>query len=296
MPGFDGAAQWPGDAEAVESWLRAAVRARGEAGRRIAERARIRLVLDGADIATFEARLDGVDLPAADVVNASDDEQAASRADERVVLERRGGEVRELALSARDVRLDGVPVHAEARFERVPIEWRRYADADPGLDLRDPPRGARGEFSMRIRAADLPRLLETLLLAGAAEAGVAGLRVSRVTASVREVSAGEFVVSAGARVRRAVLAGSARVDARLGVEPNGTITVRDVRIGSRNPVFALAFLLARAPIARLRGTRIDLAAAFAEGRAPTQRIEALRVDVGEDLAVSARLEPVAERP
>lgn len=95
----------------------------------------------------------------------------------------------------------------------------------------------------------------------------------------------DLPVLAGAGIRWRLLTASARGTARIGVSDDGVITVRDLAIGSRNPIVAIALRAARRSVQEQIGQTYDLNEGFsAEG----PRLRDVRVAAGDEITVTAR--------
>lgn len=233
------------------------------------------------------------------------------------VVSRTTGIARTLRLRASPVRVQGIPVTVEAQLHDAPIEWQTYAEpvtagrpeSRYGIDIAGDGYGdgTKGSFRASMRSGDLTRLL-TAVLRPTLKAG--GVRLRRITATVvpdsgaTGTSGAEDAVPENATVadgptdgirievkagiRWRLIGASARGVARIGVHPDGVITVRDLQVGSFNPFVALALRAARKTIRAQIGRTYDLnEMAGADGSGP--RVHDVRVTAGDDLTLAARL-------
>lgn len=284
---------WPGDSLTVTRWVGASLRPDpSEFEIHGIDDVRISCTVDGHDLDRLVVDASGVALDlGAPRPDRTPTASAPPTAPE--IVERRRGTARTVRMLARPVEIAGIPLTVDARLDDAPIEWQVYASAAAearpesryGVVLADGGDGMRGSFLASMAAADLTPLL-TAILRPALKAEGARLRHLTVTAAQDDTDG--IRVDAVAAVRWRFIAASARGSARIGIEPDGVLTVRDLRVGSRNPFIALALRAARKTIRAEIGRRHDLNESLAaDGVRP--RLHDLRVTVDDEIRVSARL-------
>lgn len=284
---------WPGDADRVVAWIRASLQppvTDGEFAVEGLERLRIALDLHGDDIERLTVDASAVTLR---VRRASAPPPAAEPASVTTatppVLSRTRATARLIRLLADPVQIEGIPLTAEAQLENVPFDWLVYAaptvtdqpDSRYGVEPTDSAE-ARGTLSASMRSADLAPLIRAITAPLWAEAGVS---LRRLRIDVDQDGPEGVRASAEAAIRWKLLRASARARVRVTVAPDGVITVRDLRVGSRNPIIALALRAARSQVDELVGRVYDLNDDIAGG----PRLHDVRIQAGRELRVSARL-------
>lgn len=281
---------WPGDAETVIRWVRAALQPTDAELVRGLENVRISADVSGSTLESLSIDASGVGLtllPAPDALTA---ETAAPP--EPDVVQRRPGVLRNLRLTADPVRVEGIAVSIDAQISDVPVEWLVYAvptapdqpETIHGIDLADGGAGIRGSFTASLHAEDLAPLLSSLVRPALHGYGI---RLSRLKATVTQDGADGVRIEAGAGIRWRLLAASARGSARVHVSPDGIVTLRDLTIGSRNPFVSLALRAVRRSVQDQIGKSFDLNDDLSVAGGP--RLTDVRVVAGDDLTVSARL-------
>lgn len=284
---------WPGDSPTVTRWARASLRPDpSEFEIRGIDDVRISSTVVGDDLDQLLVDASGVALDLR--VRRHDRTSTASvPPSDPVIVERRRGTARSVRILARPVEIEGIPLTVDAQLDDAPIEWQVYAapvtegrpESRYGLTLADGGAGMRGSFLASMRASDLTPLL-TAILRPAFQAARARLR--RLTVTAAQDGADGIRVEGAASVRWRVISASARGSARIGIEPDGVLTVRDLRVGSRNPFIALALRAARTTIRAEVGRRHDLNASLAVDGV-TVRLHDVRATVGEEIRISARV-------
>lgn len=289
---------WPGDSATVARWVRASLRPdESELEIRGLDEVRIAAEVSGDDLDSLTIDASGVKLrvraaksarTADDTVRAYPTPPAAPE-----IARRSTGTARTFRLLARPVRIEGIPITIDAQIHDAPIEWRVYAqpvesgrpESRYGIELVGDGDGMRGSLVGSMRADDLSLLLSAVLRP-AMRAG--GIRLRRLTVSVAQDGPEGIRIEGSAGIRWKVIGASARGMVRLTVTSDGVVTVRDLRVGSGNPIVALAIRAARKPIREQIGRAYDLNESLAaDGAAP--RLHDVRVTAGDELAISARL-------
>ncbi|MCK2023765.1 hypothetical protein KZC52_12575 [Microbacterium sp. kSW2-24] len=291
--------EWPGDSTTVERWMRDSLRPDpSEFEIRGIDDVRISSTVDGDDLERLVVDGTGVALrlrvPKHDSAPGASARPAASAPPATPeIVERRRGTARTVRMLARPVEIEGIPLTIDVQLDDAPIEWQvsaspvvaRRPESRYAIVLADDGEGMRGSFLASMAADDLTPLL-TAILRPALKAGGARLRHLAVTAA--QDGTDGIRIDAAAGVRWRLIGASARGRARIGVEPDGVVTVRDLRVGSRNPFVALALRAARKTIRAEIGRRHNLNESLtADGM--RLRLHDLRVTVGDEIRVSARL-------
>ncbi len=287
---------WPGDAEAVIRWVRASLRPDDAELVRGLDDLRITADVSGTDLENLSVDASGVELtfaPAAAAAAAS--APAASipaNGEEPPVMHRSTGVLRTVRVTADPVRIERVPVTVDLQLYDTPVEWLVYERAVVpdrpetvhGLDLAENGAGMRGAFTASLRAADLTPLL-TAVARPMLDAG--GVRLRRLRIEVLQDGADGIRIEGRAGIRWRMLGASATGSARVGVSSTGVVTLRDLSLGSRNPLVAIALRAARRPVREQIGKSFDLNDEFASGDGP--RLSDVRVVAAKRLTISARL-------
>jgi hypothetical protein len=287
---------WPGDSATVERRLRAELLAEiGDSpDMRITgvDGIRTTVDLDGTDVAHLLIDATGVKLkmkPAAGAIPAPDADDAPA------VVDRTPGVLRFSRRVADPVNVQGYDVHVDATVQDVAFDWARYAApvrADRpetvfGLaDARDPGTPS-GTFSARMRAENIGPMIEAVARPLLKESGV---RLRRLDTTMSADAGQNVTVDAVAAVRWKIFYATVRAHAEVQVDPDAIITVKTVRLSSRNPLIAVGLRLMRQQLREAEGRRIDLNAdAAADGARRTLRVHDLRVRVTQNVEVSGRI-------
>ena len=281
---------WPGDGDTVIRWVRAGLQPGDAELVRGLERVRISADVSGAALELLSIDASGVELSLLPVDDAVSGSTPASGAPE--IVQRRPGVIRTVRLIADPVRIEGIAVSIDAQIHDIPVEWVVYAapsipdqpETIRGIDLADDGAGMRGAFTASLRSEDLSPLITSLvrpLLAGN------GIHLSRLKTKVTQDGADGIRLDAGAGVRWRLLGASAKGTAHVHVSPDGIITLRDLKVGSRNPLVMLALRAVRQSVREQSGKSVDLNEDITSAGGP--RLTDLRVVAGDDLTVSARL-------
>lgn len=281
---------WPGDGDTVIRWIRAGLQPTDAELVRGLESVRIFADVSGATLELLSIDASGVELSLLPVNGAVSGSTLAPGEPE--IVQRRPGVIRTVRLIADPVRIERIAVSIDAQIHDIPVEWLVYAEPTipdqpetiHGVDLADDGVGMRGAFTASLRSDDLSPLITSLvrpLLAGN------GIHLSRLKAKVTQDGADGIRLDAGAGIRWRLLGASARGTARVHVSPDGVITLRDLKVGSRNPLVSLALRAARKSVQEQIGKSVDLNEDLTSAGGP--RLTDLRVAAGGDLTVSARL-------
>ena len=292
---------WPGDSVTVVHWVRSALRRAAQDSGEIA--------LKGIDDIEVSAALTGYDLehltldatgtkltlgwnappmPTDPVTNAPIAEDAPGPE----IVTREPGVVKNFRFSARPMRIERSPLIVDVQAFDVPIVWLTVAEPEaPGVPESihslvpdDDQGGLRGTFHASIATKDLVPLITSVARPMLREGGI---HMGRLRLEVVRDGADGIRVTAYAGVRWKLLMASARAEARIEVTKDAVITVRDLRLGSRNPLVKFALLFARKHVRSVVGRRIDLNETIAEDGA-NLRLHDVRIGTGEQLSVEGR--------
>lgn len=281
---------WPGDGDTVIRWIRAGLQPTDAELVRGLDAVRISAEASGTTLELLSIDASGVELGLLPVNDAASESSPAPGVPE--IVHRRPGVIRTVRLIADPVRIEGIAVSIDAQLRDIPVEWLVYAEPSiidqpetiHGIDLADDGAGMRGAFTVSVRSEDLSPLIESLvrpLLTGS------GIHLSRLKTKVTQDGADGIRLDAGAGIRWRLLGASAKGTAHVQVSPDGIVTLRDLKVGSRNPLVMLALRAVRQSVQEQIGKSFDLNEDLTSAGGP--RLTDLRVTAGDDLTVSARL-------
>ncbi|MDR7385768.1 hypothetical protein [Promicromonospora iranensis] len=277
-----GTAPRPTDGADLATRVRAAL-AEELGGRAVGlERASIDAVLDGADIVSADIDLTGV------VVAGGAPGQAGAAGSERwqpEVVRCEPGTLRRLRVDAHRLVAVDLPVDVTAELEGLRFDWVEGSDGRVGVLPVEPSEAypVSGHARVAVDKAGLVATARGLLSVLLQQQGITltGLDVDLVSRGPR---------AAALRVDAAIKKGmflSARVQATasVSVDENMVLAVRDVQLGSGNPLVAALLGTIKGRVEAATSRDIDLAEKLPDG----VRLADVRLDVGQELVVSARL-------
>ncbi|WP_243229358.1 hypothetical protein [Microbacterium sp. CIAB417] len=281
--------EWPRDADAVVDWIRAvALTPGGEVVAAGLERIRVTAALLGNDLESLviDATDTAVDLRFADHA------PVPAPTTEPVVVHSSSGVARSIRVTAQPMRISDIPLLIDVRLSDAPITWLVYASPTlPGIErsrhdlqVAEDGTGMRGSVDLSIRTADITPLIRSVLEPGLASAG---MRLRRLDLDVRQDGADGIRLRARGAARWKLLSASAHATARVGISSDGVLTLRDLRVGSGNPVMAFGLFFARRHLRDATGKTFDLNAEEAGLRGV--RIHGVQVTAGADVRLRARL-------
>jgi hypothetical protein len=246
------------------------------------DRASIAAVLDGADVASADIDLSGVVVSldgagqagAAAPGTAAGDDAAKRWAPE--VVRREPATLRRIRVDAHRLVAVDLPVDVTAELEGLRFDWVEGSDGGVGVQPVEPDEAHPDKAGLVATARGL--LTVVLLQQGIT---LTGLDVDLVSRGPR---------AAALRVDAAIKKGmflSARVQATasVSIDENMVLAVRDVQLGSGNPLVAALLGTVRGRVEAATSRDIDLAEKLPDG----VRLADVRLDVGQELVVSARL-------
>lgn len=293
---------WPGDSATVVRWVRSALRRAAQDSGEIAlkgiEDIEVSAALTGYDLEHLTLNATGTKLtlgwnappmPTDPVTNAP----VAEDAPEPEIVTREPGIVKNFRFSARPMRIERSPLNIDVQAFDVPIQWLTAAEpAVPGVPESihslvpgDDQSGMRGTFHVSIATKDLVPLITSVARPMLREGGI---HLGRLRLEIARDGADGIRVTAYAGVRWKLLMASARAEARIEVTKDAVIAVRDLRLGSRNPLVKFALLFARTHVRAVVGQQIDLNETIAED-GMNLRLHDVRIGTGEHLSVEGRL-------
>lgn len=247
------------------------------------ERASIGTVLDGVDIVSADIDLTGVVVRGDGAPG-----QAGAGAPKRwqpEVVRREPGTLRRVRVDAHRLVAVDLPVDIAAEIEGLRFDWVEGSDGRVGIQPVEPSEAypVSGHARVAVDKAGLVATARGLLSVVLLQQGVTltGLDVDLVSRGPR---------AAALRVDAAIKKGmflSARVQATasVSVDENMVLAVRDVQLGSGNPLVAALLGTIKCRVEAATSRDIDLAEKLPDG----VRLADVRLDVGQELVVSARL-------
>jgi len=287
---------WPCDAATLERWLRETLLEPAddsEVKLGGLDRIRVSAEVTGPEISHLLIDATGVAI----TVDPGDQPRSTTTPTTPAtpeIVTRNPGVLRSARLAATPVVIQGFDVHVEGSIQDLALDWVRYAtEQEPDRpasifgfeEPEDKPRERpSGTFSARMRASDIAPMLKAVIQPLLATAGV---RLRRLDATVTASSRQKITVDAVASVRWKIVGATVRATAVAHVDPDGVITVKRLRLRSRNPLIAAALAVARSSLREAEGKRVDLNEGLSTGTT-TLRIHDLRITADEDVAVSAR--------
>jgi hypothetical protein len=280
-----GTAPRPADAADLVARVRVAL-AEALGGRAVGlERANIRAVLDGSDVASADIDLTGVVVRADGAPGQAGGAADAAKQWRPVVVRREPGTLRRLRVDAHRLVAVDLPVDITAEVEGLRFDWVEGSDGRVGIEPVEPSEAhpVAGHARVAVDKAGLVATARGLLTVVLQQQGVTltGLDVDLVSRGPR---------AAALRVDAAIKKGmflSARVQATasVSVDENMVLAVRDVQLASGNPIVAALLGTIRGRVEAATSRDIDLAEQLPDG----VRLADGRRDVGQELVVSARL-------
>ena len=281
--------EWPRDADAVVDWIRTVALEPGEEVIATGlERIRVTAELIGTDLESLA--IDATD--AALDLHFADPSPAPMPAVEPDVVRSSTGIARSVRMTAQPMRISGIPLFLDVRLSDAPITWLVYANptvrgteqSRHDLQVAEDGTGVRGSVDLSIRADDIAPLIRSMLEPGLASAGI---RLRRLDIDILQDGADGIRLRARGAARWKLLSASARASARVRITSDGILTLRDLRIGSGNPVVAFGLLFVRRHLRDAIGNTFDLNAD--EAGLQGIRVHGVQVAADEDVRFRARL-------
>lgn len=289
---------WPGDSATVERRLRHELFAEvaDSPDMRVSGVADIRTTidLDGTEITHLLIDATGVKLKVKPGAGATPRPQSKPDA-APAIIDRTSGMLRFARVCADPVTVQGYDVHLDATLQNVAFDWARYAapvradrpETSFGIADADDPGTPSGAFSARMHADEVGPLIESVARPLLTESG---MRLRTLATTVTADADQNVTVDAVAAVRWKIFYATVRAHAELHVDPDAIITVKTVRLSSRNPLIGLGLRLMREELRQAQGRRIDLNAdAAADGASRTLRVHDVRIRVTQSIEVSGRI-------
>lgn len=177
---------------------------------------------------------------------------AAAEADppEPEIIARAPGILKNFRFTARPIRIERSPLNIDVQEFDMPIVWLTAAEpVVPGVPesvhslIPDEEQGGmRGTFHVSIATKDLVPLITSVARPMLREGGI---HLGRLRLEIARDGADGIRATAYAGLRWKLLMASARAEARIEVTRDAVITIRDLALGSRNPLVKFALLFAR---------------------------------------------------
>ncbi|MBO0980859.1 hypothetical protein [Microbacterium sp. SD291] len=281
---------WPGDSETLIRWIRVSLQPSDAETVRGLDDVRITADVSGADVENLLIDATGVDLS----LHPERELPAVTPPPaEPEVVQRTRGNLRTARITAEPMRIEGISLRFDLRLHDAAVDWLLHAEpVDPahpetihGMDLANDGAGMHGSVTASLRSDDLAPLL-TAVIRPLLESG--GIHLRSLDATVVQDGADGIRIEGAAGIRWRLLGASARGSARIGVSSDGVVAVRDLELGSRNPLVAFALRMIRRQVRAQIGKTIDLNEDLPlDGDGP--RLTDVRVTARDDLSVSARL-------
>lgn len=226
---------------------------------------------------------------------ASDPEPEPDAEHEPAVIERTPGVLRFARVTADPVTVQGYDIHIDATLQNVAFDWARYAEPlrphqpETAFGIADPVEMSTptGTFTARMRADELGPLIESAARPLLKESG---MRLRRFETSVTADAEQNVMIDGIASVRWKIFYATLRAHAEVHVDPDAIITVKAVRLSSRNPLIALGLRMMREELRGAEGQRFDMNADMkAESTPRALGVHDLRVRVTQSIEVSGRI-------
>ncbi|MFJ2544728.1 hypothetical protein [Microbacterium sp. NPDC087589] len=284
---------WPTDEKDLVRWVRASLQPEDDVEVRGLDEVRISAALAGADLEHLTVDATGASLKLRFLRATATGMGPTDAPSPPVETTRRPGTSTLLRLVAAPVRIQGYPLTIDARLLDAPIDWIEYerpvipgrAETSRTIEIARQGEGMRGFVDASIRADDLGPMLTAVMKPALRSAGV---RLRRLDLTLSADGDAGFRITGAARIRWKLLFASARGAARIGVSRDGVLTIRDLDVGSANPIVAIAMRAARRMTRKQIGRTYDLNAGIAADGVRA-RLHDVRVDVDGDIRVSARI-------
>jgi hypothetical protein len=247
------------------------------------ERASIDAVLDGADIVSADLDLTGVVVRGDGAPGQAG--AAGSKRWQPEVVRREPGTLRRLRVDAHRLVAVDLPVDVTAELEGLRFDWVEGADGRVGILPVEPSEAhpVSGHARVAVDKAGLVATARGLLSVVLQQQGITltGLDVDLVSRGPRAAT-----LRADAAIKKGMFL-SARVQATasVSVDENMVLAIRDVQLGSGNPLVAALLGTIKGKVDAATSRDIDLAEKLPDG----VRLADVRLDVGQELVVSARL-------
>lgn len=242
-----------------------------------ADHLRVTASVAGADVPTLDVDLTGVTV--------SPREARASRASAPALAPatRERGTVGKLRVEAHPVTVVGAAVDVVVEAAGVPFEWVETADGALGLAWVEPDASSpvTGSARLAIPAHAIQAAAERV---AAQLAAANGLKLARLDVDLAPAGGNGVAVTVEAQVKKALLSATVEAGMTAVVDDALGVTLRDVRVTSRNPVVAALLVAARSRVERYDGRRFDLVSELPTGI----RLADVRVTVGDEVVLTAR--------
>ncbi|MBT0995428.1 hypothetical protein KIN34_14155 [Cellulomonas sp. DKR-3] len=271
-----GAAPRPSSDAELSARLRDALVASAGVEPASAERVQVTATSSGADVPSLAVDLTGVTLSPREA-------RAAQGTGGFAVVRRERGTIGSLRVDAHPVTVVGAGADVQVEATDVPFEWVEGAGGELGVVGVEPDEAhaVHGSARVAIPVRDLEAAAERV---AAQLAAANGLRLTRLDLRLTPAGANGIAVVAEAQVKKSLLSATVEAAMTATVDDALGVTVRDVRVTSRNPVVAALLGAVRSKVDRYDGRRVDLVAELPAGL----RLTDVTVTVGQDVVLTAR--------
>lgn len=205
------------------------------------------------------------------------------------VVHRERGRLRTASIRALPLTVQGVPVELEASAQNVDFEWLELDDGDlaiapvPGAGGRRRP----SRVTARVAVAR-DDITAALVAAFRAEAGPAGVHITREKLTLRQSGPRRVQVGLRVRIRWKLLAATVRFRTEVHIDSGYVLRLRNSRLSSSNPVVTVLLAFFRRHVRE--GLReLEVPSDLNEGLAPF-RLRDLRIRAGRRVDVRVELE------
>jgi hypothetical protein len=241
-----------------------------------AQRVQVAATSSGTDVPTLAVDLTGVTVSPREA-------RAAKSTEAFSVVRRERGTIGSLRVDAHPVTVVGAGADVQIEATGIPFEWVEGAGGELGVVGVEPDEAhpVHGSARVAIPVRDLEAAAERI---GSQVAAANGLRLTRLDLRLTPAGANGVAVVVEAQVKKSLLSATVEAGMTATVDDALGVTVRDVKVSSRNPVVAALLGAARSKVERYDGRRFDLVAELPAGL----RLTDVSVDVGNDVVLTAR--------
>lgn len=251
------------------------------------DRASITTVLDGADVASADLDLSGVVVGPGGAAGTTGPGGAAHAVTgwHPEVVRRDPATLRRLRVDAHGLVVVDLPVDLTAELTGLRFDWVAGADGRVGVQPVEPTDAypLAGHVRLAVDKAGLVATARGLLAVVLQQQGITltGLDVDLVSRGPRAAA-----LQVDAAIKKGMfLSARVRATASVSVDANLVLAVRDVQLGSGNPLVAALLGTVKGRVEAATRQDIDLAEQLPAG----VRLADVRLEVGQELVVSARL-------
>lgn len=234
---------------------------------------------DGDDIATLDVALTGVNIPNLTQDDVKDLLGSGELASSQPMV------IRAATLRGEPLLVAGAKVAVSGQLSNLPGSWVETSDGRVGIQLTEPTDSGSpvtGSGAAEITKADLVTAATTVGQTMAAGLGVA---LSDLTIDLRQVSARQVQVNAGARVKKGFIGASAEVGATASIDQDMVVNISNLVVSSKNPVINTLLGVVRGKLDRFNNRTIAINQLLPAG----VRLSALEFDVADSIKVKGTI-------